>query len=69
MLGEGPRSLHGIQQSFQETKIETPNRARPQAVTTRDSRLTDTSTECREGGKRERGRKERERVSRVILMI
>lgn len=43
VVGESPRSLHGIQQSFQETKSETPNRAKPQAVTTSDSRLTETS--------------------------
>lgn len=43
MVGESPRSLHGIQQSFQETKSETPNRAKPQAVTTRDSKLTEIS--------------------------
>lgn len=43
VVGESPRSLHGIQQSFQETKSETPKRAKPQAVTTSDSRLTETS--------------------------
>lgn len=43
VLGERPRSRHGIQQSFHETKRETPNKAKPQAVTTSDSRLTDTS--------------------------
>lgn len=43
VVGESPRSLHGIQQSFQETKSDTPNRAKPQAVTTSDSRLTETS--------------------------
>ncbi|TNN75810.1 hypothetical protein EYF80_013957 [Liparis tanakae] len=43
VVGESTRSLHGIQQSFQETNRETPNRAKPQAVTTSDSRLTDMS--------------------------
>lgn len=43
VVGESPRSLHGIQQSFQETKRETPNRAKPQAVTTSDKRLTEIS--------------------------
>lgn len=43
VVGESPRSLHGIQQSFQETNRETPNRAKPQAVTTRDNRLTEIS--------------------------
>lgn len=55
VMGESPRSLHGIQQSFQETKRETPNRAKPQAVTTSDSRLTDIS---------ERGTREKEGLRR-----
>lgn len=38
-----PRSRHGTQHSFQDTKRETPKRARPQAVTTRVSRLTEIS--------------------------
>lgn len=38
-----PLSRHGTQQSFQDTKRDTPKRARPQAVTTRVSRLTEIS--------------------------
>ena len=40
-----PRSRHGTQQSFQDTKRDTPKRARPQAVTTSVSRLTEISAE------------------------
>lgn len=54
VVGESPRSLHGIQQSFQETNRETPNRAKPQAVTTSDNRLTDISVR----GAREIGNKD-----------
>lgn len=53
VVGESPRSLHGIQQSFQETKRETPNRAKPQAVTTSDSRLTDISEKMKSEKKSE----------------
>ena len=53
VVGDSPRSLHGIQQSFQETNRETPNRAKPQAVTTSDNRLTDISVR----GEREIGNK------------
>lgn len=48
VVGERPRSLHGIQQSFQETNRETPNNAKPQAVTTSDNRLTDISEKVRQ---------------------
>lgn len=44
------RPLSGTQHNFHETKRETPKRARPQVVTNRDNRLTDTS---------ERGRKQK----------
>lgn len=43
VVGESPRSLHGIQQSFQETKRETESRTMPQNVTMTDSRLTEIS--------------------------
>lgn len=39
------RPLSGNQHSFHETKRETLKSARPQVVTSRDSRLTDTSAE------------------------
>lgn len=42
------RPLSGTQHSFHETKRETLNRARPQVVTSRDNRLTDTSRDGRE---------------------
>lgn len=37
------RPLHGTQHNFHETKRETLKRAKPQVVTSRDNRLTDTS--------------------------
>ncbi|TNN73977.1 hypothetical protein EYF80_015798 [Liparis tanakae] len=47
------RPLSGTQHNFHETKRETLKRARPQVVTSRDNRLTDTSRDGR-GGFRER---------------
>lgn len=44
------RPLSGTQHSFHETKRETLKRARPQVVTSRDNRLTDTSRDGREKG-------------------
>lgn len=37
------RPLSGTQHNFHDTKRETLKRARPQVVTSRDNRLTDTS--------------------------
>lgn len=42
------RPLSGTQHSFHETNRETLKSARPQVVTSRDNRLTDTSREGRE---------------------
>lgn len=42
------RPLSGTQHNFHETKRETLKRARPQVVTSRDNRLTDTSRDGRE---------------------
>lgn len=42
------RPLRGTQHSFHDTNRETLNKARPQVVTNRDNRLTDTSGDKRE---------------------
>lgn len=52
------RPLSGTQHNFHETNRETLKRARPQVVTSRDNRLTDTSARWKR-----RGVRERERVS------
>lgn len=43
------RPLRGTQHNFHDTNKETLNRARPQVVTSRDNRLTDTSEDERHG--------------------